>query len=167
MYAYRNHVKPSMILLMGTTSVAAEVHRQVLGSRERFWRPDDFSGSAGAVITALSRLARSGEIRRVRRGLYWRGSPTRLGLSPPSSERLAKVLVSGPGYGPAGRSAALYLGLSTQVPRSDSVALPARAPRQQNSVRFVSRAASTKRRDERLTPVEVALLEVLREWKSR
>jgi hypothetical protein len=31
-------------------------------------------------------------------------------------------------------------------------------------VHYVSRSAATKRRDERLLPIEVALLEVLREW---
>lgn len=68
--------------------------------------------------------------------------------------------------GPAGWSAALALGLSTQVPRHETIAVPGRAPRNPDNVRFVSRAASAKRRDERLRPAEVALLEVLREWDT-
>ena len=75
---------------MSTTSVAPEVRKRVLGSRDRFWRPEDFDGSPDAVAQALSRLARSGEVRRVRRGLYWRGASTRLGMAPPPPGRLAE-----------------------------------------------------------------------------
>jgi hypothetical protein len=73
-----------------------------------------------------------------------------------------------PGTGPSGWSAALALalGLSTQVPRRETIAVPGRAPRNPGTVRLVSRAASTKRRDERLRPPEVALLEVLRDWNT-
>lgn len=149
---------------MSDFGVAPEVRKRVLGSRNRFWRPEDFSGSHDAVAQALSRLVRSGELRRVRRGLYWRGAPTRLGMAPPPSDRFAVEVVGRPGTGPAGWSASLALGLSTQVPRHETVAVPGRAPRSLGTVRFVSRAASTKRRDERLRPAEVALLEVLRDW---
>jgi len=147
-----------------TTSIAAEVRERVLRSRERFWRPEDFEGSPEAVAQALSRLARGGELRRVRRGLYWRGSPTRLGMAPPPHERLVGEMAHLPGTGPAGPSAALALGLSTQVARRDAIAVPGRAPRSPSSVHFVSRAAASKRRDERLWPSEVALFEVLRDW---
>ena len=109
-------------------------------------------------------MARYGEVRRVRRGLYWRGAPTRLGMAPPPPGRLSSAIVGGTGTGPAGRRAALALGLSTQVARQEVVAVPGRPPRSPGPVRYVSRAASTKRRDERLRPAEVALLEVLRDW---
>ena len=149
---------------MNKTTVAAGVRERVLRSRERFWRPEDFDGSPEAVAQALSRLARTGELRRVRRGLYWRGVSTRLGMAPPPFERLAGEVVGGPGSGPAGWSAALALGLSTQVARREAIAVPARVPRSSSAVRFVSRAAATKRRDERLRPAEIALFEVLRDW---
>jgi hypothetical protein len=144
--------------------VAPEVRKRVLRSNDRFWRPEDFNGSPDAVAQALSRLARSGELRRVRRGLYWRGTFTRLGMAPPPVDRFTVEIAGKPGTGPAGRNAALALGLSTQVPRHETVAVPARAPRSPGTVRFVSRGASTKRRDERLSHREVALLEVLRDW---
>ena len=146
--------------------VAPEVRRKVLPSRDRFWRPEDFDGSSEAVGKELSRLAHAGELRRVRRGLYWRGAPTRLGMAPPSPDRFVHEVIDAPGTGPAGWSAALALGLSTQVPRRETIAVPARAPRNPGAVRFVSRTASAKRRDERLRPTEVALLEVLRDWDS-
>lgn len=147
-------------------SVARAVRDKVVRSRDRFWRPEDFDGSPEAVAQALSRLARAHELRRVRRGLYWRGAPTPLGMAPPPSDRFVHEVVDTPGTGPAGWSAGLMLGLSTQVPRRETVAIPARAPRSPGAIRFVSRAASAKRRDERLRPTEVALLEVLRDWDS-
>lgn len=149
---------------MSTPTVAAEVRKRILRSRNRFWRPDDFDGSPEAVDQTLSRLQRAGELRRVRRGLYWRGSPTLLGMSPPPTGRLAEEVVNGPGSGPAGWSASLALGLSTQVARREAVAVPGRAPSSPKAVHFVSRAAATKRREERLRPTEVALFEVLRDW---
>lgn len=151
---------------MSNTSVAPEVRRRVLPSCDRFWRPEDFDGSPEAVAQTLSRLTRAGELRRVRRGLYWRGASTRLGMAPPPPDRLTDEVVGGPGTGPAGWSAALALGLSTQVPRRETIAVPRRAPRNPGAIHFVSRAASTKRRDERLRPAEVALLEVLRDWEA-
>lgn len=152
--------------VVSDVSVAPEVRKRVLHSRDRFWRPEDFDGSPDAVAKALSRLAHAGELRRVRRGLYWRGTATRLGMAPPPPERFVSEVIDAPGTGPAGWSAALALGLSSQVPRRETIAVPGRAPRNPGSVRFVSRAASTKRRDERLRPAEVALLEVLRDWDT-
>lgn len=147
-------------------SVAPEVRKKVLHSRDRFWRPEDFAGSPEAVAKALSRLAHAEELRRVRRGLYWRGTPTRLGMAPPPPDRFAHEVFDAPGTGPAGWSAALALGLSTQVPHRETIAVPGRTPRNPGTIRFVSRAASAKRRDERLRPPEVALLEVLRDWDT-
>jgi hypothetical protein len=149
---------------MADTGVAAEVREKIASCRDCFWRPSDFDGAPETVAKALSRLAAAGELRRVRRGLYWRGTPTRLGMSPPAPARLAEEIVSGPGIGPAGLSAALELGLATQVPRYDLIAVPGRVPRNPGTARLVSRAASTRRRSERLGRAEVALLEVLRDW---
>lgn len=58
----------------------------------------------------------------------------------------------------------MALGLSTQVPKVEVVAVPGRAPKNPLGINFVSRASSGKRREERLRPTEVALLEVLRDW---
>jgi len=149
---------------MADTSIAPAIRTRVTSSRERFWRPSDFDGPPAVVAKTLSRLAGTGDLRRIRRGLYWRGTRTLLGMSPPPATRLAAEVAGRPGIGPAGLSAALELGLATQVPRYDMMAVPVRVPRSSGSVRLVSRAASTKRRSERLRPVEVALLEVLRDW---
>src|SRR5215467_3570763 len=111
---------------MSGMSVAADIRRQVLASAERFWRPDDFDGSPAAVAQALSRLAAAGDLRRVRRGLYWRGTATLLGMAPPPPERIADELGGAAGTGPAEWSAALMLGLSTQVARQDTIAVAGR-----------------------------------------
>jgi len=146
------------------SSVAAETRKNVLRSRNRFWRPEDFSGSPGSVTKALSRLAAAGELRHIRRGLYWRGVSTPFGMAPPPAFRLAKEVGGRFGVGPAKESAATVLGLSTQVPKRAIVAVPGRAPSDTDGVRFVSRSSSTGRRDERLNSSEVAVLEVLRDW---
>jgi len=147
------------------SNVAAAVRAKVLASRDRFWRPEDFSdGSPGAVTHALGRLARNGELYRIHRGLYWRGVPTPLGMAPPPASRLASELAPFKGCGPASLSAALMLGLTTQLPRRESVAVPARAPADRAALHFVSRASATGRAP--LRPAEVALLEVLRDWDT-
>jgi hypothetical protein len=67
------------------------------------------------------------------------GKSLRLGMAPPPAGRLAGEVAGGPGTGPAGWSAALALGLSTQVPRRESIAVPGRAPRNPGTIRIVSR----------------------------
>lgn len=151
---------------MKEVAVAPAVREAVVNSAERFWHPEDFDGSPQAVVKALSRLVGSGELRRIRRGVYWRGESTRLGMAPPSPQRVVQELVEPLGVGPAGWSAGLALGLSTQVPREEIVAVTGRAPQASGSVRFVSRAACTARKDQQLRPIEVALLEVFRDWDA-
>lgn len=145
-------------------SVSSGVRGKVVRSTGRFWRPVDFEGSPDAVAQSLSRLEHAGELIRIRKGLYWRGSPTLLGMSPPPSEEIIGKVVGRVGTGPAGLSASLALGLTTQVPRHEIVAVTGRAPKNPPGVKFVSRSASVKRRDEHLRAIEIALLEVVRDW---
>jgi len=125
-----------------------------------FWRRADFDGSDRAVESSLSRLAAEGELLRVRKGLYWRGKPTRFGMTRPSALRVALAVV-GPGAGPSGVAAAALLGLTTQVPATVEVAVPGTIPTPIPGVRFRSRPYA--RREHRLTPIEIAVLEVLRD----
>ena len=136
-------------------------------SSNRFWRFTDFPGSsASASQHLLTDLAVRSELMRVRKGLYWRGVQTPLGMSPPHPDALVRELVGSSAVGPAGLSAANALRLSTQVPRRAHVAVPARAPESTGLVRFVSRPTRTARAKARLTPVDVALLETLGDWES-
>jgi hypothetical protein len=142
-------------------SVAGAARHRVERSRPgTFFRRRDFVGSDRAVESALSRLAAEGELIRARRGLYWRGKKTRFGMTHPSTLETA-VAVGGPGSGPSGVAAAHLLGLTTQVPATVEVAVPGKAPDPMPGVRFCARPYS--RRERRLTPVEVAVLEVLRD----
>lgn len=136
------------------------------GARDRFWTAAVLQavGDPTSVDRALAQLERDGELRRVRRGLYWRGRQTLFGMSGPPSADLVSAVISMKGVGPAGLSAANDLGLSTQVPAVDIVAVPRRAPRPVPRVRFVDRAARSGRVTAALGPTEVALLEVLWDW---
>lgn len=142
-------------------SVAGETrHRVARAAPGTFFRRKDFAGSDRAVESALSRLAAEGELIRVRKGLYWRGKKTRFGMTHPSSLEAA-VEVAGTGAGPSGVAAAHLLGLTSQVPATVEVAVPGTTPEPLRGVRFRSRPYT--RRERRLTPVEVAVLEVLRD----
>jgi hypothetical protein len=116
-------------------------------------------GPRRAVECEMSRLATESEVVRVRKGLYWKGPKTRVGMPLPRPSEVA-LEVGGIGSGPAEVSAAHSLGLTTQVPAVEVIAVPGRTPVPVRGARFVSR--SIERRFLGLRPREVALLEVLR-----
>lgn len=103
------------------------VQDAILDALRRNWRGKVFTakdflqvGSRDAVDQALSRLARSGEINRLGRGLYHypRTNP-RLGIQlAPDTDEIAQALArrTGSRIAPSGAVAANRLGLSTQVP---------------------------------------------------
>jgi hypothetical protein len=97
----------------------------------------------------------------VRKGLYWKGPKTELGMVGPHPLDIA-LHIGGPGTGPAGFSAAAMLGLTTQVPATIEVAVPGWMPTPPAGVRFTRRHPS--RREFRLRAAEVALIEVLKDW---
>jgi hypothetical protein len=89
--------------------------------RGNVFSPADFLdlGTRAAVDQALSRLARSGSIRRLARGIYdYPRIHHALGKLSPSPDALAKTLAlrTQNKVQPAGAQAANSLGLSTQVP---------------------------------------------------
>ncbi len=139
---------------------------RILRSRNRFWRPEDLATSGSTTLHLLADLVDKGELRRIRRGLYWRGTKSPLGMAPPHTDALVAELVPGPGVGPAGLYAANFLRLSTQVPRRAEIAVPTRAPENLGNIRFVARPARSARVRAGLNPTEVALLEVLAHWES-
>lgn len=145
------------------------VRQRVLRSRDRFWTPRDFSGSPSTVLHTLAALVDAGELRHVRKGLYWRGTKTLLGMSPPPADKLVETLLGKDhkhGVGPAGASAANWLRLSTQVPRYRHVAVPTRPPTGVPQVTFHDRSARAGRTQARLAPQEIAVLEVLDGWEK-
>lgn len=97
------------------------LHRVRGGGRGRVFISKDFMdlGSRVAVNQALSRLVRTGELRRLGRGLfdYPRVSPT-LGTLSPDADEVAQAIARKRGgrVRRSGASAANDLGLTTQVP---------------------------------------------------
>jgi hypothetical protein len=144
----------------------AQERQRILSSHDRFWRTGELAGSPSTRQHLLSALVDEGELRRVRRGLYWRGSKSPLGMAPPSTDALIHELAPGPGVGPSGLYAANLLRLSTQLPRQAEIAVPARAPEDLKLIRFVTRLSRDARVTAELAPTEVALLEVLGSWES-
>ena len=141
-------------------SIAERVANHVAALPQRsFVAVRDVDGSRSAVESAFSRIAAAGDVLRVRKGLYWKGATTALGMSPPRVEEVAFKL-GGPGSGPAGIAAAHWLGLTSQVPSTYLTAVPGRAPGPWPGVRFTQRPID--RLLHSLTPSEVAALEVLR-----
>ena len=123
-------------------------------------------GSRVAVEAALHRLTRSAApLVAVRRGLYFKGKSTRFGMTAPDPLRVGYEVARTRGYtsgvGPAGYSAARALGLTTQVPARHELAVPGRAPADLTGVHFTSRSSAGRTG---LRPLEVAVLEILREW---
>lgn len=145
-------------------SVADTVRRRVERSGQRFWRVDDFDVSRAAASRELSRLAEAGKLRHVRRGLYWRGKETLLGMSGPSPDKLVMELVGRDGVGPAEWSAALALGLTTQHPRNSIIAVPTRPPAVEGPIELKDRRGREGRAANKLNWYEVAMLEVLADW---
>lgn len=152
---------------MGTKmdSAAARVRTRILASQDRFWRVEDFDAEPHAVVMALRRLLDSGELERVRRGVYWRGHKTRFGMRVPGPvDALRKVVGNREAVGAAGWYATNLLGLSTQISPQPVVSTTGRPPSGIRGVRVVNRASRTGRRDAHLNQAEVTLLEALEGW---
>ena len=147
-------------------TLATSIVEQILNSKNRFWEPADFNKSPSRVLHVLGEMVAAGELRRIRRGLYWRGTATPLGMSPPSAEAILAKVVGKDGVGPSGLYAAYVLRLSTQVPRLPEYAVPVSVPENLPGMIVRSRAARWKRRDAKLRPTEIALLEVLEGWSN-
>lgn len=142
-------------------SASAAVRRRIEKGGERFWRYRDFSDlPPAAVAKALSRLAATGELERVRKGVYYRGRPTRFGPSLPAASAIAANSVQTP-FHPAGLTAANALGFTTQNPSRLEYATPARE--RPAALGGVSVQTRRPRSRSELTPEEGALLEFLRE----
>lgn len=148
------------------TLVRERVESAPVGSFVHTFELVESLGSRAAVEAALHRLSRSDvPLVPVRRGLYFKGKSTRFGRTRPDPLRVGYEIAQARGYtsgvGPAGYSAARALGLTTQVPASHEIAVPGRAPADLTGVHFTSRSAGAR---SGLRALEVAVLEILREW---
>jgi uncharacterized protein DUF6088 len=106
---------------MTTSTMNAVLSRIRAKHRGFVFTPREFSqlGSRAAVDQALSRLRRSGQIRRLTRGVYeFPKIHPKIGLLSPSPEAVANAMAkrTGSRITVSGAKAANLLGLSTQVP---------------------------------------------------
>jgi hypothetical protein len=97
-------------------SIATEVKRRISkGGSKKFWTFENFADlDPGAVAATLSRLSRTGEIRRARRGVYYLPRQTAFGESRPDPTQLADVILRKGSGVPSSEYA--RLGLTTQAP---------------------------------------------------
>lgn len=156
------------------TSTMRHLRARVRASGRRYWTTEELLAgvaSRRAGHAALTQLTRSGELQRVRRGLYWRrGRVTDARTATPvvrGGMSLAKKLCPGVACGLGGWHATNALGLSTQVSPVDVIAVSARPPRAVAGVRFLDRSARVGRTRQRLVPLEVTILEALGSWHTR
>lgn len=123
----------------------------------------EFDGPRGPIETALSRLEDRGELLRVRKGLYFKGVNSRFGSGRPRIEDVVYKICGTEGVGPSGWTASRVLGLSTQVPAHLEFAVIGTPPTNVRGVRFHSRKNLSRIK---LNPLEIAVLELLREWPN-
>lgn len=115
-------------------------------------------GSETAARQAASRAARNGEIIPIRRGLYYRGSQTRYGMTRPRLEEIAAEVLGDVGIGPAGYSAAREWGVTTQVPAFYHVAVLWKT----DPIAGITQQSRSNKERVKLNEKEIALLELLR-----
>ncbi len=124
---YRDMIATTNTAGIRRRSVVGRVRVRIEAEGERVWRAADFLGmdrswTAHAVAQALSRLARQGVVRRLGKGLYYRGRETAFGPSVPSPGMIQSVPLAGRAVFPAGHAAAGLLGLTTQQPALPEIA---------------------------------------------
>lgn len=127
-----------------------------------FVRVEDLPGSRQAAASAASRAAGRGDLVALRKGLYYKGTRTRYGMTAPTPVEVALEVLGHSGVGPAGYSAAKAFGLTTQVPARPELAVAGPLPTGVPGV-ALRRRNNMARRD--LSYHEIALLEVLRDWE--
>jgi hypothetical protein len=121
-------------------------------------------GSRAAASSAASRARKKAELIPIRKGLYFKGTKTRYGMTRPSAEAVATEVLGRVGVGPTGHSAARALGLTTQLPTRTALTVAGPIPASVPGVK-VSRRNNMRRRD--LNYAEIAVLELLRgDWET-
>jgi hypothetical protein len=149
--------------LRGSARVTASVRKRIELGGERLWRFEDFAGLPfPAVAQALSRLARTGTIERLSKGIYYRSRQTQFGKSRPNPAAIQKLATRQKTIFPSGLTAANMLGFTTQNPKHGELATSALSlPRKL----IGDSAVVHTRRPEAwagLTDAEAALLDFLR-----
>jgi hypothetical protein len=100
-------------------SIAHRVRSRIFrGGTDRLWTNADFpNANRSAVAATLSRMTKSGELTRVRRGVYYRPRKTIFGVMKPDPSALTDAVLRARGESsmPSGIGAYSRLGLTTQA----------------------------------------------------
>lgn len=105
----------------------------------------------------LDQMEKDHEILSVVEGVYYRGTPTSHGLTPPPQDEVLRLLLPS-GWGYTGLSASSRLGVSTRVPSMTYVSVP----RACSLPQLVSSDIKSNRYGRNfLSPMEVSVLETL------
>lgn len=140
------------------SSVSKVVSAAVMAAADRIFTQDDFGElPRTAVSLALSRLAKSGALSRIARGVYYRPRQTVVGASNPKRHAVELTLLQG--ARPTGLTAAALLGFSTQQPSTPTYAIP----RRDEITRLKGIKVVRMRPDHDLSPEDGALLEFIRD----
>lgn len=148
------------------------VQETVLKSTNCFWQPIDFPNlSPDRVQKAFSKLVSENEIKRIIRGLYWRGEKNEQDeiIDPKIINVVKKILGLDFGIGYTGETAFKRLGLeSLNKPTAEKVqiAVPTRSPRSVPGAKITTRTGANLRYLEELNWLEVSFLEVLINWSN-
>jgi hypothetical protein len=136
------------------------------GGPDRLWTYSDFgSADRAALAAALSRLVRTGQLIRVRRGVYYRAKPTMFGLSSPDPRALADAVSRARGERPVPSGVGEYsrLGLTTQASGTLTRATQRRGTREMlGGVRVESRVRPLNAQ-KGIVPAERTALDALRD----
>lgn len=155
---------------MGQTSslplpqhVTASVRQRIDTGGERVWRLEDFRDLPfEAVAQALSRLARTGTLERLSKGVYYRTRQTAFGLSRPNPATIQILAAKHKPIFPSGLAAANLLGFTSQTGRRNEVSTSAGSlPRKlvgQDTVIHARRPQAWNS----LSPEDASLLDFLR-----
>ncbi|MDP9173115.1 MAG: DUF6088 family protein [Planctomycetota bacterium] len=143
---------------------ASAVRARIENGGERLWRLENFRDLPfEAVAQALSRMARSGQIERLSKGVYYHSRETALGKSRPNPAAIQSLTVKRAKVYPSGIAAANLLGFTTQVAARCEVATSALSlPRKLVGMNTVIHT----RRPEvwiNLSEIDAALLDFLRQ----
>lgn len=153
--------------MVKASSVAHAVRTRILRANDdRLWTYADFPvGSRLATSAALSRMARSGMVTRIRRGVYYRSRGTIAGRSRPNPEAVIDTVLRlrGATSIPSGIGEYNRLGLTTQV--SGSITRAVSRPMNRRVVGGVSVYLNTRplEKQKGIRPEERTALDALRD----
>ncbi|WP_280470672.1 hypothetical protein [Nocardia farcinica] len=146
------------------TAVGAAARALQSSPAGSFIHTNRLPGTKAAATSAIKRAHQRGELVRIRRGLYFKGNPTRYGMTRPTPEAIAAEVLGPTGAGPTGFSAARAFGLTTQLPAIPTLAVAGPVPTAIPGVKISKR---NNARRSTLRPLEIAALELLRgDWET-